>query len=257
MKNFVSGILIFSIMCMPSFASLVSHWELNETTGASGGNSVAGAAAIDLYGTVSDSNWVPGKFGNAVKLNGSGGNYLLIKSGSVYDFGGFEDMTIAFWVKFDSIPTVPSVCYLWDNTYSGYKSNLVIVGGEQIRIQSAQGDATGPTGRLGSDKWHHVAFIARNTDDGLCDFEVFVDGEFYVTKTDLARDTTGRLGWATFGANAAVNGVGANYLSGAMDDIRFYDTALSAADVQLLIPEPVTFAILALGALVIHRKSNL
>ncbi|MFI4912512.1 MAG: LamG-like jellyroll fold domain-containing protein [Sedimentisphaeraceae bacterium JB056] len=228
-------VLIFASLVMASDPNLVSHWKFDEEDGTVASDS-QGFYNLDVHGTVSAGNWQAGKFGNSIHLDGTS-NFVGLGSGSVYDFGGFVDMTIAFWVKLDTIPS--PVAYIFDNSYSGYKSNLVIVGGDQIRIQSPEGDVTGPGGVLQAEVWHHIAFVAKNTDDdGLFDLEVYIDGQFYVAKRDLARNTQNRFGWAAFGANAALNG-GNNFLSGSFDDLRIYDKPMVTQDVVDLYNETV------------------
>jgi hypothetical protein len=116
------------------------------------------------------------------------------------------------------------------------------------------------------DAWHHIALVMDNNGvDSL--FSIYLDGVAQDVDTaggiQLTRTMTGKgiLDLTTqgtnfrqrFGSNHLGNGA---ILAGDYDDIRVYNTALSASQVLGVIPEPSTgvLTLLASGALLLRRR---
>jgi hypothetical protein len=44
------------------------------------------------------------------------------------------------------------------------------------------------------------------------------------------------------------------YYNGLLDDLRIYNNALSQSEISALVPEPVTFLLLGLGAVLLRKR---
>jgi len=110
--------------------------------------------------------------------------------------------------------------------------------GTTIFLQSPEPDNLADLG------WHHVAatFDWSGTVGTAATAKLYVDGVETVSGTEAAWN-----GWDV--ADMTQGGIGQEGFTpiSNFDDLRIYDHALSAAEVQALVPEPNTFVLLAFG----------
>ena len=184
----------------------------------------------DTYnGTATDVNFnVAGKFGNAGEFNGSS-SYISVPTlgGSFYD----SDFSISLWVNLNSLGGA-STAYL----FSGAGSRDVFMnfntsnsgGGISARLYDGTvRDVVYSSAVVGN--WYHVVFVRSKT-SGL---NLYVDG--------VSRDTN------TFTGNAQSisfisDGIGGrvqdrNTTDGKIDQVRIFDSALNATQVESLYNE--------------------
>ncbi len=245
-------VLMFASIAMASDPDLMSQWRLDETWGTKAYDSV-NFYNLDLKGTVTEDSRTDGKFGGGVQLDGAT-NYLSIGSGTVTSFGGMRERTISMWVKFDALNKTQ---YIYNNFSSMYKSCLVMVN-ETIIMQyfTSYGTPTSASSVSAASgfvtgQWYHLAYVIRDTVDGLCTMELYVDGAVLLSKTGLQRDISGYISWASFAANGASIG-GQNFFAGAMDDLRIYRKGLSAAEVIAVYNEQVASVDVADSDMISH-----
>jgi hypothetical protein len=198
-------------------------------------------------------NYVPGVRGTAYQ--GSYGTYLHYYSAN--DFGKSTSFTIAFWfqatidqkdhVNADGVLTLSSTDNFWGNftVYTDHEastSDSMIFkiyfrngGADNWDFASYDGAKRLPHGYDGN--WHHIAFTY---DAGAKTGTLYYDGAKYDQKTNetIAFDNKdNQLVVAGFEQAVGLQGTYADntWMSGfpgALDNIRLYNTALSATDVQ-------------------------
>ena len=231
-------------------AAAVAHWTFEEGSGTMAGDSVGGHSGT-LTG---NANWAPGRTGTyALNLDGSG-DYVNVPSSSDLNITG--DVTIAGWVYFRKggngssssaqgivTKTVGSGAYNspYDfRTGEGTLPALTIVRADASGHEYAYGSQS-----LSLNTWYHVAVVVNNNSASF-----YVNGNLSGKSLDnLNSPATGNSNPLLIGARA--NGL---YLDGMIDDVWLFNNALSASEIQQLVPEPATLLLLLLGVPVLRKK---
>jgi len=221
----------------PNNLGLVGYWTFNEGTS---------TVALDYSGNknkgtlVNGPTWVNGKFGKA--LNFDGVNDYVTQGLSLAQSQG----TIAHWVKPDQL-RVMAIYYESDGTtagqYNGFNDptsmlemHTGIDGSNNWYAQYQRGTNVSPNGfasvgagSVNAGQWSHVV-MTWNTSGSLILYvngiQVGADnmsGETFVSKTATVKQI-GRVG----------DGTAARHWDGLIDEVRVYNRALSANEVQQL-----------------------
>lgn len=178
---------------------------------------------------------VPGRVGNAVELLYAQKGYVALPAGLLSDAC---EATIATWVYINS--NVNAWTRIWDfgqdtnaymfltpitNTTGSAKFGISVKGNTHEDV--INGEAAVPT-----LKWTHVAVVL-SAEGGTLYFDGAPVGRNFsmsLRPADLGRTVNNYVGRSQFANDP--------YLDGAIDEIRIYDRALSAAEIQALANEP-------------------
>lgn len=201
--------------------SLVGWWKLDEC----GGTSAADSSGNSNTGTLRNSpTWTAGRSGNTLAFNGSN-QYLSIADSASLQLGGTNILTLAAWVKRGTASATGGVIQKCTTT-GGYTLSIGVTPCAANQIKATKfGVVDICLGSVPADtSWHHLALVFSST--GVVDY---IDG---------VRDAT-YAGSQDFVSNADVTTIGVNlvnsvYFNGAIDDVRIYKRALSAADIMAL-----------------------
>ncbi len=207
---------------------LVAHWKLDESTGSTATDSVNSFDG----GLANGPTWSPGvgHDGGALKFDGKD-DYVDLRG---MDIPKGTGMTISLWYNADNFATsdarfiskangVQDSNHLW--MLSAYK-------GTSLRFRLKAGDKTSvlvsPAGNLTTGKWQHVVA----TYDGSF-MRLYRDGVQIASlaKTGSRNEDPG-MGVAL---GAQPQGAGGRHFDGLMDDVRIYNRALSAAEIQAMV----------------------
>lgn len=200
----------------------------------------AGSKTQDLSGRgnhgtlIASPKWVGGKFGGSLSFNGVN-TYVSITNSVSFNFGT-DGFAVSFW---GNANIAPSRAYFavgklqnsgpWDNfnfgiTANGFASFTWRTGGTSY-------SATGATD-LTDGIWHH--FLGVRNSSGI---HLYVDGFFIASNTNantqLNEDHTEGL---TIGRERT--GTGDESWIGEISEVRIYNRALSAQEVQQLYTDP-------------------
>lgn len=167
----------------------------------------------------------PGRFGNAVRLDGNG-QYVALPEGVV---SGLADCTVALWVNpaaitgwsriFDFGTGTRNYMFLTVNAGSGPR--FAITTGGSGAEQRLSGTEQLPTGR-----WVHLAVtLAGGTGTLYVDGAPVAAGPVTLTPASLGVTDRNWLGRSQYGDP---------YLNAAVDEFQLHDVALSPAQVQAL-----------------------
>jgi Ca2+-binding RTX toxin-like protein len=204
---------------------LIGHWTFNEASG-----TVANDIAGSHFGTLTNmtsSQWITGQMDGALTFDGLN-DYVTVADSTALDIT--NTLTLSTWVKADSFQS-------WDGLIVKGTTNipygLDFRSDGRLIFQANYGLVMGGNGRgtwssntaLTAGQWHHVAV----TYDGS-DFRFYLDGQ--LDGTHQANITFGKNNQAlVLGADLA----GGSHFDGAMDDVRVYNRALTAGEIEQLI----------------------
>jgi large repetitive protein len=208
-------------------SSLVAHFEMEEGSG----SVLMDSSIYGNDGTFTGSPaWVTGVKGLAIDLDGTS-DYALVTDDSSLDIT--EAITLAAWVKPEKVGTQYIIKKAIISNTDGYELSLSSNGKAFVRFnQSAVSayrvDSTDPYPVSGL-KWVHLAA----TYDGAT-IRIYVDG---VQNNSAPADFTIANNSLPLAVGAESNG--ATKFQGAMDEVRVYNRALSAAEIRCLATQHV------------------
>jgi hypothetical protein len=223
---------------------LVGHWQLDGNANDSTKNG--------YDGTVNGATWVSGVRGNALSFDGID-DYVNVGHHDLLDPASTQQLTIAAWVKIPSYQALNSSILfgIVGKANSPFRDNgSYVFGIVNSNVASDQGKLrfgvcydglhwqdVYSTSVVPLDKWVNVAV----THDALNTTSIYVNGILDSSSNAITQD---------FQINAdqpfriGHTNSYSDYFYGQMNDVRFYNQALGAADVAALTPEPSTFVVL-------------
>ena len=194
---------------------LVGWWKFDETNG---------TVAYDSSGNGNDGNltngptWVSGKIGGALSFDGIN-DYILTPLKGRRNI----DITWSLWIKTQT--TIGGMIGVSENTWSGGGQSFSISSGKP-KIDACQVSSRTGNNLVSTNTWTHCLFAVENSGS----VKVFVNGNISI---DSAMD------WFKYDGTSFLMRIGhiptqGGYYSGLIDDVRIYDRALPAAEVQAL-----------------------
>ncbi len=238
----VAGILC--MLCAGARGELISHWTFDGTLEDAG---PGGNDGVFFNGAFPDEpTYVHGYDGTpegAIWLDGIGG-YVRVMYGSGLPAYGNPAFTVAMWVKGPSGQQDKRVFSESSSTHGNPLFTIgtdgtvddglggavdLLIRGETTPINHRQSEMA-----AFDDTWHHIAYVDAGGAAAL-----YVDGLRQTTNLTYARPTVA-VDTTTFGAVIRDSHTTPRgwYFMGALDDIRVYDHALSAAEIWALLPAP-------------------
>jgi ribosomal protein S27E len=204
--------------------NLVGWWKLDDGSGTVAKDSSHAFKGND--GTLmGDPKWVKGRKGGALQLDGN----QYVSLGAILQ-GSYKEITIACWVKHGSSQWQNIVeRSAWDNPdgiglMMDYNTTSATFGHYGIVGASSKANVQ-------DNQWHHVAGTMRQSGSDYV-YSIYVDGKLDNTATNATGLTATKNGWA----------IGARYdgtwgYRGLVEDVRIYDRALSASEIQAIYTE--------------------
>ncbi len=209
----------------PPSGGLVGAWGFNEGSG----TTVADASGNGNGGAITGATWTAsGRYGSALTFNGTS-NTVTVNDAPTLDLT--NGMTIEAWVYPTTISGWRTVLMketsgglawtLYGNDNASHPAMTVNTGGSDQALAGVQ--------QLAANTWTHVA----STYDGAT-LRLFVNG----TQVS-SRALTGNLIVTTGALRIGGNAVWGEYFAGRIDDVRIYNRALTAAEIQSDLATPV------------------
>jgi len=209
-------------------ASLVGRWAMDESTGATAGDS----SGLGNNAALSGTTWTTGKIVQGLSFNGTSSSASIANSASLQMDGAFS---ISTWVKMDTFSSN------WANNWRGIMSQGDPSGstptGWELGTYSNVNDPTvgfffrraisgGAVSVYGSTnlvagQWYHVSVVW----DGVNSTKLYVDGT-QVASTYNTLMTPASTSAVLLGTRAPAQG---GLFSGLIDDARVYNGVLSAS----------------------------
>ena len=207
---------------------LVAAYGFNEGQG----TTTADASGNGLAGTLSNAKWVAGKFGNALQFTGASNSRVTVANTPLLQF------TTAFTLS------------AWVNPAASQHSEAMVIGkeipGNLPYVLYAKGSGIGPdayvlingnyqlaasANTIPANTWTHLAV----TYDGAT-LSVYVNGTLAASTAVTGNLTTGS-GALRIGNNTVFGSEG---FIGSIDEVRVYNRAISAAEIQTDMVTPVS-----------------
>src|SRR5205823_8390013 len=204
---------------------LVAAYGFNEGSG----TTAADASGRGNTGTLSNATWsASGKYGGALSFNGVNA-WVTVADAASLDLTGA--LTLEAWVNPIAIVTGRTVILKEAGTeevYSLYADENMPRPLAAVRINSAYSTTTGTT-QLPINTWTHLA----STYDGTT-------LRLYVNGTQVgSTPTTGNIDVSSGVLRIGGNAIWGEYFSGLIDEVRIYNRALTAAQIQTDMNTPV------------------
>ncbi len=192
--------------------TLVSHWKFDEGSGMS----TADASGNGNHGTISGTSWTTGKIGNALSFDGVN-DYV---TASAITPG---QLTVSAWININSTATWQCIVERGDASNVGW--HVYVNSGNRL-YSSLNGDAVYSTaGTISTNTWYHVTV----TWDGAT-VKHYTNG---VQTASAALSSLKDVGSNTIIGTRLAGGPKLAF-KGVIDDVRLYNRALSAAEIQAL-----------------------
>jgi hypothetical protein len=205
---------------------LVAAYSFN----AGSGTTVADASGNGNTGTITGATWsAAGKYGNALSFNGTN-NFVTVNESASLDLTGA--MTLEAWVNPSALGSTWRCVLLKEQSggliYALYANTDTNRPSGHVYI-SSEFDTRG-TAALATNTWTHLAV----TYDGTT-LRMFVNGVEASNKV-----VGGNIKTSTGALRIGGNSVWGEYFSGLIDEVRVYNRALTAAQIQADMSSPVT-----------------
>lgn len=238
---FVAGLLVST-----SSAGLVSRWQFEGNA-----NDSAGGNHGTVYGGAQYVAGAPG-FGQGLSFDGV--NDYVGGSASPFDFPD-TTFSVCAWFK-TTINTGATMISEggWVDGWSFAINTGMIQVTLKENIDGRNAYNAFSVNTYNDNKWHHVAAIITtdtvSTSGNHAD--IYVDGapvsitEAKAYPYDTSNETW-KIGKRTSSSLPC-------YFMGSLDDVRIYNNGLTQQDIAAIFPEPATFLLLGLGALMLRRN---
>lgn len=225
----------------------VSHWwKLDNVNGTTAIDSVDS----NSNGTFSGNkpNWTSRKYNGAVDFNGGSDYFSVSNLDNQYQAYNDSNFSVSGWFKTSQTSGIQTIVGNWNQySFSPFAGlNITFYFGWQVLVQnnkvvarfgfsSSTSDITGDS-NVTDGRWHHFALVYPN---GVSNSILYVDGNRQGTPktvTGLLSDTKFRIGDGSYVSEGNPPLKGGPF-KGTINDVRIYNTALSAAGVQKIYSE--------------------
>jgi hypothetical protein len=216
----------------------VAHWRLDETAGSAAADE-RGRHNGTLYNfATDDAQWIEGMDGGALLFDGVD-DYV-----EVSDYAGVtgtRPRTVTAWIKLSERPYRDQVIAAWGEPTAGSYWLLAVATGGKLRLDCLDGYALSGAAGVNDTKWHHVAVVLDPVIAGsprVSDVKLYIDGQrqavFEITERDIDTKATEHLR-----LGAGHSPTESRHFNGIIDDVRLFDSALSAANIRRIYAVPL------------------
>ena len=203
-------------------ADLALWYRFNETSGGTALDS-SGNGQDGTLRNMDDADWVDGKYGNAIDLDGNNDDVLT-------PLDGHHNMDYSWSVWINTTDGNGGILSITENNWSQGGKGLYVSGGNPKIDAGWVSNGIGPIA-LNDGSWHHVALTIKDSQSNSDPYVIYLDG---------VSTKSGAMDWFQFDGTAQDLRVGyigiddGKALAGKLDDLRIYEGELTAADVAAI-----------------------
>ena len=232
--------LFVDTIAVETQAALVAHWELDETSGTIAVDELGTSDGILTY--MAGTEWIPGQVNNAIDFaTGNDSSHILIADNDTVEFDGTQSFTISVIVKADPLANTDDMHVVYKgasevNAQHGWEGKWYALYFKDQEVRFAVDDNVTRTqlavnlAGLGSpfpvNQWVHLVCVRDRTADSvriyLNGIQIGVDED--VTDNDIFSGDLPLI----IGNSYNLKG----HLIGQLDDVRIYNGALSAGEID-------------------------
>ncbi|GAA4631524.1 alpha-L-arabinofuranosidase C-terminal domain-containing protein [Actinoallomurus vinaceus] len=225
----LAGVLTTTGVAAADGPALAGHWTLDEGSG----TTAADSSGNDHTGTLgSGATWAAGQIGpHAVQFNGTGNGAVDIPE-PVVDTS--QSFTVSAWVKLDSTSGYQTAVSVDGGQISGFYLQLSGASGGFSFTRRTADDSNSTEVRADSGvapaagTWYHLVGV---DDAASGKLKIYVDGD---EGTDAGFTSAWKATGHTLIGRGKYGGNPVDFVHGAVDDVRFYQGALTAGQVEAL-----------------------
>ena len=201
--------LSIGYICEKEAGKVIAHYKFENNVQDSSGN--------NYHGTNNGATFSAGKVGQALSLDGN--DYVEVPSSSGLDVG--QDYSIALWINPSSLVTWQA---LFERGSSTYSRILLWLNNDEITI-GTNSYWSSTNANLQVNNWYHIAAVHSGSTDTE---KIYLNGNLISTATGKTSDSlnTGNL---RIGRPSVYSS--GYYYSGKIDEVYFYNKALSSQEV--------------------------
>ncbi len=229
----------------PSSTSLVAYWAFNEGSGTVAGDT--SPYGQNHSGTlVGDTTWSPAGLGHSLQFDGDG-DAVAVPDSSDINTSVVTQRSISLWFAAHDVASSTQPQVLLEEGGIARGLNIYLYGGRLYvggwNADSNESNWQGTflsTDQIESGRWHHVVLVLNGTATTSADaMQAYLDGQLFGSGEGSQLwahgDNTGIGQVAEFTRyhTGAISGV-LDGFAGLMDEVRIYNRALIAAEVQVL-----------------------
>src|SRR5271166_4553531 len=228
----LAQVLVIAVIARPAQAQTpVGYWKFDDGSGAQAVDSSGSGHTAALVNGIS---WVTGRTGDAVSANAAARQYVSIPA---IDLSGTQAVTVVLWVN--RIYSTSGGHALFEATTNhtnsttgfGFFPDDATCNGIRAALRGNVGAVTNCYGQPSSGVWHHLAVVFDKNQTGGDEVKLYVDGVLQTASRNLYASTNTN----NFGKNPLYlfsRAGTTEFNSGLIDDLRIYDSALTAEQVQ-------------------------
>ncbi len=234
---------------VPLHNGLLTSWTFDASSGSSLVDEAPADAIADTATLRNAPQWILGKFGNALRFNGTNQDVLVPNSADMNI--GTNAVTLSAWVKLDQLPSAISGSFsgIFDSEPDDYvmyldKSNSEL----RFKVTTSGNIAERPgvpASLLDTTNWHHVMGVY---DGAAGEARMYFDGQLadtHVNSSLTANVRTGQIAGIGSQVAAASPNAASSLFKGNIDDLGIWNRALGLAEAQYLYNSGAGNAILA------------
>jgi hypothetical protein len=207
---------------------LVGWWNFDEGPGPTVADATGNGNAGTITGGV---QWIAQETGGALEFDGSSG-YVQIPFSPTVKVLNQGDFTLTAWFKADAVPTENKEVFQQGDA-NGTGRTWLFIASSTGEIRTYLGNATTASGvNVTAGTWFHAAVVV--TEAGVTDtIQVYVNGKPAGAAGQLGVENS--EGPYFIGCHKNLT----NFWDGLIDDVRLYNRALSADEIQAMVPPKV------------------
>ena len=202
----------------------------NTELSASDATTLARGIATSYSGQESNITYNTGAFGKAAIFNGSSSKITVPDSSDNLNFSNHIG-TISAWVNFNSFSNEPIVCKRGTGNPGARSYIFAVTTGGVIQWYTYNTDSNAQnvssTSTISTNRWYHLAVTLDQTN-----IKIYIDGVLDTTASSTY--TSIQDDGADFTIGYRGKNSGFNYADGSIDQVRIFNTALSAPNIATL-----------------------